>query len=476
MEHKKFDLNIEQVLENWEVEHAIREIIANALDETNLSGCRDIEIAKSSSGKWEIRDFGRGLQIEHFTMNENVEKLAGKPGVIGKFGVGLKDALATLHRHKISFYAESKHGRFRVEEADKVGFNGIRTLHVSLEAAPDSSEGTRFVFDNLPDDAITKAKSLFLRFSEIQTLEKVPFGEILLRSGNFSAVYIHGVKVNEEANFLFSYNITSLTDAMRKRLNRERTNVGRTLYSDRIKAMLRDAQSEEVLSRLIEQVEARAQGETSDEIKWIEVAQKALTELSKRKRIVYFTEEEAMAQHNILDQAHRDEYVVQIVTEQEKTKMINAEDRDERTIFIADYQQSFNKSFSYTFVSEGDLRQAERDVFLQASKILAVAGVKQGECPRILISETMRLDADATVGVWDTALGAIIIGRSQLCSIEAFAGTLLHEIIHATTGLPDVSRDFESILTDYLGRVAASALAQQSSKKTGLFSRLSGDS
>lgn len=26
-----FDLNIEEVLENWEVEHALREIIANAL-------------------------------------------------------------------------------------------------------------------------------------------------------------------------------------------------------------------------------------------------------------------------------------------------------------------------------------------------------------------------------------------------------------------------------------------------------------
>ena len=27
---KKFDLNIEKVLENWEIHHAIREIIANA--------------------------------------------------------------------------------------------------------------------------------------------------------------------------------------------------------------------------------------------------------------------------------------------------------------------------------------------------------------------------------------------------------------------------------------------------------------
>ena len=34
---KAFDLNMEDVLENWEVYHAIREIIANALDEQLIS-------------------------------------------------------------------------------------------------------------------------------------------------------------------------------------------------------------------------------------------------------------------------------------------------------------------------------------------------------------------------------------------------------------------------------------------------------
>ena len=36
-----FDLNIEKVLEHWGVEHAIREIIANALDEMTLTGTKE---------------------------------------------------------------------------------------------------------------------------------------------------------------------------------------------------------------------------------------------------------------------------------------------------------------------------------------------------------------------------------------------------------------------------------------------------
>lgn len=34
---REFDLNIEQILESWEIYHAVREMIANALDEQVLS-------------------------------------------------------------------------------------------------------------------------------------------------------------------------------------------------------------------------------------------------------------------------------------------------------------------------------------------------------------------------------------------------------------------------------------------------------
>ncbi len=37
---REFDLNIERVLENWTVAHALREVIANALDEQALTGTR----------------------------------------------------------------------------------------------------------------------------------------------------------------------------------------------------------------------------------------------------------------------------------------------------------------------------------------------------------------------------------------------------------------------------------------------------
>src|SRR3989442_6144348 len=95
---RKFDLNIEKILEAWEICHAIREVLANALDEQALTSSAEITIDKDSKGVWHVRDYGRGLRYEHLTQNENKEKLRNEKKVVGKFGVGLKDALATLHR------------------------------------------------------------------------------------------------------------------------------------------------------------------------------------------------------------------------------------------------------------------------------------------------------------------------------------------------------------------------------------------
>ena len=97
---KNFDLNIDRILENWEVVHAIRELIANAIDEHVLTKTGKPQILRGETGGWHIRDFGRGLRYQDLIQTENPEKL-GSPNVIGKFGIGLKDALATLERRGI---------------------------------------------------------------------------------------------------------------------------------------------------------------------------------------------------------------------------------------------------------------------------------------------------------------------------------------------------------------------------------------
>jgi len=96
-EPRLFDLNIEKILEAWGNPHAVCELIANALDEQVLTDTREVEIVRDPQAVWVIRDYGRGLRYEHFTQNENPEKLRALGRVIGKFGVrAFKDYQADL--------------------------------------------------------------------------------------------------------------------------------------------------------------------------------------------------------------------------------------------------------------------------------------------------------------------------------------------------------------------------------------------
>ncbi|MEA2485178.1 MAG: hypothetical protein QOD46_289 [Actinomycetota bacterium] len=451
-----FDLNIEEVLENWEVSHGLREIISNALDEQTLTDTGDVEITKDERGRWVIRDHGRGLRIEHFTLNENQEKLERASGVIGKFGVGLKDALATFHRRGVDVTIRSRHGTFRLRETAKHGFAAITTLHVEFDPAPNDMKGTEVTFEGVSDADMAAAKSLFLRFNDERLLEETKYGQILER-GDEGRVYISGVFASEEPGFLFSYNVTDLTDAMRKRLNRERLNVGRTTYADRIRSILRAASSAAVMEEIIANIRTRSQGQVPDELTWIEITVMALTYLHQERQVVFVTEPEVQRNPDLVDHARSDGIEVIVVTTLEKAKLVEQERAGGvATRTLETYVKEFNDSFEYTFVDEAHLSPEEQAVLNLADELCRLVGVRK---PPVLISETMRISRDDTEGVWDRDLGAIVIRRDKLRSRTDFAATLLHEVAHATSGTVDVTREFEAVLTRYLGRTSLSAVA-----------------
>ncbi len=454
-----FDLNIETVLEHWEVEHGLREIIANALDECTLSETSPVSIAKDNAGRWHVRDYGRGIRIEHFTLNENREKL-GADGVIGKFGVGLKDALAALDRHHVSVAIRSQNGTFTLTKAAKHNFDGITTLHISHESAGQSLPGTDFILTGVPDAAIEKAKGMFLHFREHRVLDATPFGQVIAAPSAGSEVFINGVWVNAEPTFLFSYNVTSLTEPMRKALNRERVNVGRSVYADRIRQILKSSNAPPVLQPLASAYARRDEGEPPEELAWIDIAHKALNELAKRQNVVVVSQTEIKARPELVEDIKSDGHKIVLVTDREKQRADQqAEQGTAPFQTLRTWIQSVNDSFQYRFVEESEFAENERVVWQRRYQILSLVGLGQKDIPRILVSQTMRTTEDDTNGAWDSNLKAVIVKRTQLRLLSTFAGTLLHECAHAVSGATDCTRCFENVLTDYLGRVSEKALS-----------------
>ena len=103
---RAFDLNMEKVLEHWPVAFALREFIANALDEQAMTGTAEPRITSVRDGTWTIRDFGEELPLQAPHLQEKLRH----PDVIGQFGIGLKDALAVCDRKKVKLTLRSRHG------------------------------------------------------------------------------------------------------------------------------------------------------------------------------------------------------------------------------------------------------------------------------------------------------------------------------------------------------------------------------
>ena len=476
MEEKRyFDLNIEQVLENWDVYHAVREVIANALDETVLAKSQSVDLFKDEDKYWHIRDFGRGLNYQHFSQNESKEKNNAE-GVIGKFGVGLKDALAVFYRHNIEVTIKSKHGVFSTEMHRKDGFKDIETLHILVSENKERNfVGTEFIL-SISDEDMAKAMKLFLAFNTDKPIETTSFGEIYIKEGNSAIIYVNGIQVAQEENYMFDYNITKLSATMRKALNRERSNVGRTAYAETVKKLLLKSDSEIVIGKLINELKSINMGGGFDEINYVDIQVHAIKTYNTQKPVVFISQLDA---YNLsaddkekIDGSLRD---LVIVPQHAYDKIEKSKDHEGNRIGTLDLvKKEYNDKFEYIWVSPEKLNSKRKKVWEKNAIIMDWLGDQEWR-HKIKISKTINeyVSGD-TKGVYDPFENSIIIKESILDSEAEFFEVLIHEYIHATTGYSDNSRDFENELGKIIGRMGLEIFSERVSSygKSSMFSQV----
>ena len=456
VEKRFFDLNVETVLEHWSVAQAVRELLANALDEHLLGHGAEPEITRVGDGTWRVRDFGRGLKYEHLTQNENPEKLESDK-VIGRFGVGLKDALAVLDRHGMGVELRSKWATITTALHAKAGFPDTTTLH-AVVAAPDDPEmvGTEATITGVSDADVDAAKSFFLRWNGERILETTQYGSVLHRDADdIGRVYVRGLRVAEEEGLLFSYDITKLNAKLAKALNRERANVGRTAYTDRIKDILLASTTADVAGELAADLAAYESGEQHVESTWVDVALHAAKVLNAAEPVVFVTPNELSDQAAMVEYARADGLRVVVVPKNVAKKLVGATDANGEPVrTLAVFERQRAEQFVFTFVDPADLTDAERELLELAPDAFRIADAKERP---VLVSETMRPSTVAAddLGLWDPRAKHIVIRRDQLAEPQSFFSTLLHEVAHSKYNEDDATLAFEHTLSDLLGRFAS---------------------
>lgn len=291
-----------------------------------------------------------------------------------------------------------------------------------------------------------------------------------------SRIYVNGLCVAEEEKLLFSYNITSPTKQLLKALNRERTNVGRSAYSDRIKQILLECVDTNVADVLAGDLKNLQNGTSHDELDWLDVQLHACKILSAREKVVFVTAYDLMQGGAHIEYAKSEGFRIVVVPENLATKFTKTRDISGNPIMDLDqYKIEWNDNFTFQFVPIDKLTKSEREVFAHVETLVHWLSGNKNPVKEVLVSEIMRPDVSGfdAAGVWEPAERRIVIKRSQLRSLEAFCGTLLHEMVHAISDTSDCTLEFEGELTKALGIIGAMNIANsdKSKEKKGFFSR-----
>lgn len=467
-----YDLNIQNILEDWKPEDAIREFISNALDETKLSQTnQEPNIFKDSDGLWHIRDYGRGLKPNSFIQNESEEKL-NRNDMIGKFGIGLKDAIATLVRNKISFYILADQERYDAEYRIKTGGSNELTIHMVASPIPKTQriQGTDVIIA-CTDQQIQNAKEKFSQYGSMKVLASTDLGEIIQKPFFGPAkIYFNGLEIAQEEDFIFSYNITKPTLQLKKSLNRERKNVGKTAYAKRIQDMYKNLEEKAVMDILLDHIIDR--DFSLSELEYSEIMASVLqwsAQDSQASQDKVFVSQSFMEKNPsmIADISERQDKKIVILPDTSYKKIETFNKNTQNAKNFAYGQNTINtfdqimrteeENFNPEVISFSDLTKKEKNVFKLAQAIVnKVSRPHQFKAIKVAQSLYSYEEGSQTIGLWSPKDQTIYIRRDQLNSSSAFLGTLLHEITHAQTGTYDVTRAFESSLSQVIGHLAAS--------------------
>ncbi|MBC8060593.1 MAG: ATP-binding protein [Clostridiaceae bacterium] len=438
------DLNIgENYLNDWDVYYAIREIIANALDEQNDG---KIEVIEKSEDEYIIRDFGSGLKIENFIMMGSNK--ATKNSVIGKFGVGLKDALGVLDNNGIEVKIKTAKCSFELHMKEKSKTTKIKTLHVYVyENNEKDFKGTEFSLKKCKREYIEQAKNEFLIYKDdkVRLIEKTQFGDILEKENNNADIYINGMKISEDKNLVFSYNIKNISSKLKKGINRERKYVSRDAYREDIKRIIEKSRHSYVLDTFENQLSRTYSDNSFLEIKWNTVLITTTNYIIKKninKNVRFVDNEDIQNNRELYDLLCKSKDTVIINVSQRIKKDIEKYRKDivGDNLFIED-----PTNIEDGLLSKEELNDSQRKILQEAIDILKDINLIKSEFVSINNIKISRMDVASTL---HEEYG-IIIPLNSLTDVE----TCAVKIINVISSLGSKSTEFKDKIVGNLIKI-----------------------
>ena len=260
------DLNIgQECLDNWNNHNAIRELIANGIDEHTTSKIKKPIVIRQNKNNYEIIDYGRGLTQDDFIHKTNKTKTSGT-GYIGQFGIGLKDSLGVLCKNDIDIIIFTKQYKFEPEYIEKKGTSSY-TLHINVSdnTEKDINYGTKIVLYGIDKKDIDNAKKYFIDYTTekydmlYESNQSNQSNQSIFKFDKKQLIFVNGMRTCETSELYFSYNIKKSKE-LQKHFDRDRGDKDYKIFKKYIQGILEkmeifnDDSDENIKKNLIKEI------------------------------------------------------------------------------------------------------------------------------------------------------------------------------------------------------------------------------
>ena len=437
-----FDLNVQKILQDWKISDALRELMANAFDEAQLSQTSEPKmIYKPTSKEVQIIDFGRGIKLTDFVQNESFEKNSIN-FTIGKFGIGLKDAISVLFRYGKEIQIQSSFGTFKPIQTFKQGIDQpIETLHIEYEKDNCLQVETIITIQDIEEEDHCQAKNAFLVFNSLQLLAKSAKGEIYKRNET-AVIYYQGMQISTDENFIFSYNILDGNQKLKRAFNRERKMLSRDAYRENIIAIWKSClktKNDHLTGLILQAKDLFANSEWS----FLKIKELVLT--NKEKELLFAPEESQ--NFHFLEYACQENKDVIFVNKNDYAKLQNIPAIKELSIdnfgfnYISNYEKDYVDPVDLSFIQKQNW-----DWLLNKVNLLAQYWSKWMLLAKQINWKIIKHHPHA-LAIHCPQEQEIQVVKAYLNSKETLFNNAIHEICHAVSNARDVSLEFEQTLT-----------------------------
>ena len=403
----------EKYCENWTIQSAIREIIANAIDADS-----NPELSWSS-GMGTVANIGCFIETSHLLLGESTKREVESN--IGQFGEGFKIAALVFVRQGRKFSIRSKKNNFVFFTKFSDDFK-CNILGVDVRECEKEIDGTYVGFE-CSEDEFNLTKNLFMKFKPVPTLTK----NILDTSGR---IYVLGVQVLDNFNSLFGYDISHKT-----LINRDRTILDTSALNREITSILSSCKDESVIKKLI-------------------TSGKDFSSMAEYANSLYISYDAKQVWKDVLKKLYGDKIAISV----------NNPSFDHRAKYlgykVVDLGSTLNDTLKYSLSIErtSDIKIDKVTKFIPFHELSDDEKVNLTKCQTTFdklfnghhwnnVYFTEELDEDTEAQRQEST---IFLNRKNSADCDKIMSSIIHESAHITSNSGDMMEGYEDELLEYI--------------------------